>query len=74
MDVSLGVDALLKLVDADGEDMGQACISLTHLVQQDKLGVPYSVEVPTVAVVAYKTQSLISGSGALGAPVFRRAI
>ena len=45
VDVSLGVDALLKLVDTDGEDMGQACISLTHLLRQDRLGVPYSVEV-----------------------------
>ena len=50
----MGVEALVKLVDADGEDLGQACISLTHLLQQDRLGEPYSVEIPLSAGGKYK--------------------
>mmetsp|Transcript_12130 Transcript_12130/g.18320 ORF Transcript_12130/g.18320 Transcript_12130/m.18320 type:complete len:1126 (+) Transcript_12130:138-3515(+) len=53
-DRSLGVDALLKLVDTDGTDMGQAVVSLSHLLQPDMLGTPYSVEVPLSSGGQYK--------------------
>jgi hypothetical protein len=46
VDVSLGVDALLKIIDTNGEDMGQAYINLNPFLAADKLDAPHHLQVP----------------------------
>lgn len=45
-DVSLGVEALVKLLDSKGEDMGEGLISLSDIIAAEAFGKPFSVEVP----------------------------
>ena len=45
-DISLGIEALVKLVDTKGEDMGEALIHLTDAVKGEMFDQPFEVEVP----------------------------
>jgi hypothetical protein len=44
-DVSLGVDALLKIIDTNGDDMGQAHINLNPFLSPEKLDTPHHLQV-----------------------------
>jgi hypothetical protein len=45
-DVSLGVEALVKLIDSKGEDMGEALVSLSDVISAERFNQPFNVEVP----------------------------
>jgi hypothetical protein len=48
VDVSLGADALVKLLDADGEDMGQCYINFTDLLSPNAIGIPRTLQVQSL--------------------------
>ena len=45
MDISLGVDALIKIIDTNGQDMGQAYLNLNPFLSPDKLGASHTLQV-----------------------------
>jgi len=45
-DVSLGVEALVKLTDSKGDDMGEALVNLSDIISAEAFGKAFSVEVP----------------------------
>lgn len=63
VDVSLGVDALVKIVDNYGQDMGQAYINLNPYLEPDKLDVPHHIQVETSSTDLTLWQVPISSGG-----------
>jgi hypothetical protein len=45
VDISLGVDALLKIIDTDGQEMGQAYLNLNQFLDSDKIDHPQHIQV-----------------------------
>mmetsp|Transcript_9814 Transcript_9814/g.10308 ORF Transcript_9814/g.10308 Transcript_9814/m.10308 type:complete len:453 (+) Transcript_9814:217-1575(+) len=54
VDISLGVDALIKIIDTNGQDMGQAYLNLNPFLSPDKLGIPQTLQVPISSGGQYK--------------------